>query len=165
MALDPLIEIAHLIAADFVRRPHIYKNLGGLEVARALGKLHYQYGHNEWVLSADQRKDIYIPVFGYCPGDPPVQAHNFVLLRDQLNEAARAFSERIFSTGDDMLRERVRAAHRPFQNYLNGLRGDSLYWSVECLNNLFNNIANPIFRNQGIAGVFGLSQAADKWPY
>jgi hypothetical protein len=166
MTLDPLIEISRQVAADFVKRPHVYTDVGGGDVARALAALHYQYGNNEYVLSADQRRDIYLPLFGYRPGDMPVQSHDFVLLRDQLNEAARAFAERVFSTGADMLRERVRVAHRPFQEYIEGLRGDSLNWSVECLDNLVNALCHPLFRNPGIAGVFGLSSpAAAEWPY
>jgi hypothetical protein len=48
-----------------------------------------------------------------------------------LVDAVSAFAERVFETGEEMLRERVRATHRPFKDYLTGLHGDSLVWSTD----------------------------------
>jgi len=166
MCLDVLIDIAHGIASDFVARPHLYVSLGGRNTGALLASLKFKYGFEEFILSPPLRQKIYAPYFGYRLGDAPTPDHDFVRLRDQLNAAAASFAERVFDTGADMLRERVRSAHRPFKEYLTGLEGEALEWSVSTFDNLANQIGYRVFRIGGIAGIYGVtSPPSDAWPY
>jgi hypothetical protein len=103
-----------------------------------------------------------LPFFG-----PPGDSANFDKLRDDLIAAATAFSERVFDTGVDMLRERVRTAHRPLKDYLTGVTGQSTDWSArKPLSIIAENISFAILRTPGIAAVFGINTVpTSKWPY
>ncbi len=81
--------------------------------------------------------------------------------------ACSTFAERVFDTGVEMLRERVRTTHRPFQEYLTGLLGDSIIWSKEnALSVLTEGLSYKILRNNGVAAVFGISMLPKgEWPY
>jgi hypothetical protein len=81
--------------------------------------------------------------------------------------AVTAFSERVFDTGVDMLRERVRTAHRPMKDYLLGLTGDSTDWSARnSLDNISDKVSFVILRNKGIGTVFGIAtEPKSSWPY
>jgi hypothetical protein len=106
--------------------------------------------------------EAYSPVFG-----PMGSSADFDRLRDDLIAAATAFSERVFDTGVDMLRERVRTAHRPLKDYLSGLTGASTDWTLHSsLDNLAENISFPILRSPQVATVFGIGTAPKQsWPY
>jgi hypothetical protein len=88
-------------------------------------------------------------------------------LRDALLDAAAAFAERVFNSGVEMLRERVRTTLRPFAQYLQGLQGDSLEWDREhALATLTEDVAYGVLRTKGVTGVFGIEKAPETgWPY
>jgi hypothetical protein len=170
MLLDCLVELAYKISTDFFKRPHLYTDLAGM--ARDLATLHARYGTDEEVPSKEQRNEIYVPLFGESEGhltndNGDFSRLNFPRLRNQLVSAAAAFAERVYDTGEDMLRARVRTTHRPFKAFLTGLNGDSLKWSQEgALSPLTEGRVYKIFRNRRVASVFGISKAPeDAWPY
>jgi hypothetical protein len=172
--LDCLIDLARDVSRDFFDRPHLYTDVANAQIkeesasiAPILAKLHIRYGSDEYLLSKLQRQQIYAAIFG------PVNSYgmngdsNFARLRNDLVNACAAFAERVYDTGVDMLRERVRSAHRPFQEYLTGFLGDSIRWSrEETLASLTEEVVYPILRTRGIAAVFGISTPArEEWPY
>lgn len=167
MLLDCLIDLAYKISHDFFKRPHLYTELGQPTIAPILAKLNAQYGSDEKILSKSQRNAIFIPIFGESMGYLSNGKGDFPRLRDEMVCAAAAFAERVYDTGVDMLRERVRSTHRPFKEYLTGLFGDSIKWSREnALADLTENISYKILRNDGVAAIFGISTMARKeWPY
>jgi hypothetical protein len=67
----------------------------------------------------------------------------------------------------EMLRERVRTAHRPLKDYLLALTGDSTDWSARnSLDNLSENVSFAILRAPGIGTVFGIGASLNpSWPY
>ncbi|HEY1249037.1 MAG TPA: hypothetical protein VGE97_08630 [Nitrososphaera sp.] len=170
--LDCLVDLAYRIAHDFFRRPHLYTDLGEQgdgnklpAIVSILAKLHARYGSEEIILAKCQRDEIYQALFGK-KGALTEDEGDFARLRNELVSACAAFAERVFYTGEDMLRERVRTTHRPFQEYLTGLLGTSVKWSRKALLNLTEEISYPILRNPKVAAVFGISKFPMRaWPY
>ncbi len=157
------------------KRPQLYLDLGLTQPAAKtsptlssiLANLHAEYGSNEFLPSTTQRDEIYLPIFGRGAGYSTDEEGDFPRLRDQLINAAATFAERVFDTGEDMLRERVRTTHRPFKEYLIGLQGDSVQWSRGfALPKLTEDVSYTILRNKGVAGVFGINKPpSGSWPY
>jgi hypothetical protein len=179
--LDCLVELAYKVSHDFFKRPHLYVDLAesppkgqaskaattSTQLPPILAKLHAEYGTSEFLPSAQQRDEIFMPIFGrgaHYWGD---EEGDFPRLRDELLNAAAAFAERVFDTGVQMLVERVRTTHRPFKEYLRGLEGDSVSWSrEEALPQLEDQFSYTILRNRGVASVFGIHKPPiEKWPY
>ena len=172
--LDCLADLAYKVSHDFFKRPHLYTTLGSIgppkvAIAAILARLHAQYGSNERVLDKAQRDEIYRGLFGQNADYPAEgdESGDFVRLRNELVNACAAFAERVFDTGVEMLRERVRTTHRPFHQYLTGLLGDSVRWSKDqALSELTESISYAILRSHGVASVFGISTfAKSAWPY
>lgn len=160
--LDPYYESALVIAGDFVARPQLYTGIADSDVVRKLAELRARCGSDELFPSRHQRMHIYSAVFG-----EPGATDNFDKLRDDLIDAAKAFSERVFDTGVEMLRARVRTAHRPLKDYLTGATGSSTSWSaMNPLDHIAEDVSYRIFRTGDIAAVFGITTAPrDTWPY
>ena len=140
----------------------------GVEIAELLAVLHTRYGAYEHYPSKSQRDEIYVSLFGQSSGLPITDGvGDFPRLRDQLMEAARAFAERVYETGVEMLRERVRTHHRPFKEFLDGVQGASLRWSRNrALPILTEGTAYQILRDRGVAAVFGIpTPPKPAWPY
>jgi hypothetical protein len=165
-SLEILIDIAYGIASDFIKRPHIFVSSGGPNITNLLGDIRFRYGFDPYHLSPVSRRQIYIPYFGYSLGEPPDMGHDFVRLRNQLNAAATSFAERVYDTGVEMLRERVRAAHRPFKAYLMGLNGDALVWTIDKFANLSEGMAYTLLRTPEVARIYsGTIAPRASWPY
>jgi hypothetical protein len=183
--LDCLVDLAHKVSYDFFRKPHLYMDLEPTQpnptdsrpkqlkagtnptLSFTLAKLYAQYGSNEFLPSTAQRDEIYLPIFGRTADSSTDEEGDFPRLRDELINGSAAFAERVFDTGVDMLRERVRTTHRPFRDYLIGLQGDSVKWSREfALPQLTEEVSYTILRNKGIAGIFGIDKPPSaNWPY
>jgi hypothetical protein len=165
-SLDPYLESALAVATDLFARPQLYTNLAGPNgnkgTAQVLAALRSRCGSDELYLSQMQRTEAYSSIFG-----PMGSLADFDKLRDDLIAAATAFSERVFDTGVDMLRERVRTAHRPLKDYLSGLTGASTHWTAHSsLDNLAENVSFQVLRTPEVAAVFGIGTApAQSWPY
>jgi hypothetical protein len=154
LELDCLVAYAYQVALDFFRRPQLYTAVGR-PTRELLARGRAQYGNDERVPSQEQRDEIFMALFGQSSSSPRSEHGDFQRLRDELVGAAAAFSERVFDTGEEMLRERVRTTHRPFKDYLTGLQGDSLVWSTDdALTGVARNLAYPILRNRRIRSVW-----------
>jgi hypothetical protein len=163
--LDPYYESALAVAKDMFARPQLYTNLPGSGAdrgARLLATLRSRCGQDEYFPSKMQRMESYSPIFG-----PMGSSADFDMLRDDLIAATIAFSERVFDTGVDMLRERVRTAHRPIKEFLTGLTGASTEWTAhDSLDNLAENISFQILRTPEVAAIFGIgTPPRPSWPY
>jgi hypothetical protein len=165
--LDFLVQLAYETSKDFFERPHLYVDLGGDEIVSRIAKLRSRSGSDELIPSRGQRAEIYVPLVGINDGLALNGTGDFQRLADQLIDAATAYAERVYDTGEEMLRERVRIAHKSFVQFLAGLNGASLTWtSQHVLPNVTEKIAFPILRDKGIASVFGVSTGVkEEWPY
>lgn len=166
--LDFLVDLAHTISHDFIGRPQLYTNLEveGLEVEAlrdVLGSLYVQYGTEPTRLGPHQRNDIFNAIFGIPGGN---HEHNsFVCTRDELREACRRNAANVRSENKSLLEQEVRTALVPFQQYLVGLQGSSVNWSLEQLQAV-TAAAYRILMNDQIARVFGVAKAPqDPWPF
>lgn len=166
LQLDCLVSYAHQVALDFFRRPQLYTALGR-PTRDLLARLRAQYGNDERVPLQEQRDEIFTALFGQSSKGPANGQGDFPRLRDELVDGAAAFAERVFDTGVEMLRERVRTTHRPFKDYLTGLQGDSLVWSTdEALTGVTRKLSYRILRNRGVSAVFGISTPPkEQWPF
>jgi hypothetical protein len=171
--LDPLIDLACLVAADFFRRPHLYTRIDDDDLrgdndgmAGRLARLGSRIGSEEWYPSPAQRRLMYEPVFG--PFDQTgAETGDFARLRDGLLTAAAAYAEWSQATGIPMLLERVRTEHRPLREYLNGVSGATVTWSRgKALPALADGEAYRVLGDARVIAVFGLTRAPrDGWPY
>jgi hypothetical protein len=166
LELDCLVTLAHKVSRDFFSRAHLY-TAPGRQTAQRLARMRAQYGNDERVPSQEQRDEVFLPLFGRAGADPGNGQGDFPQYRDALVDAATAFAERVFDTGVEMLRERVRTTHRPFKDYLVGLHGDSLVWSTEeALAGVARQLSYPIERNAGVNDVFSISTPPGaSWPF
>jgi hypothetical protein len=156
--LDPLIDLACLVARDFFARPQLYTSLEDSGMPDRLARLQSRVGSSEYYPSREQRHAMYDPVFG---------TSDFERLRDGLLASATAFAEWSQATGIPMLRERVRTEHRPFRQYLTGLSGAAVDWSRnKALPALADDEAYPVLRDRGVIAVFGLTDPPQAdWPF
>jgi hypothetical protein len=164
--LDPLIDLACLVARDFFNRPHLYTELTDDEMPARLARLSSRVGYEEYYPSATQRRAMYEPVFGPCAPDG-TETGDFVRLRDGLLAAASAFAEWSQATGIPMLRERVRTEHRPFREYLDGVTGATVTWArASALRAIAEEESYRVLRDASVIAVFGLTRApTENWPF
>jgi hypothetical protein len=68
--LDCLVDLAHKVSYDFFKRPELYIDLQSptIPLPPLLAELHARYGSSEFDPNTEQRREIYIPIFGWCPG-------------------------------------------------------------------------------------------------
>lgn len=170
--LDCLVDLAYFVSCDFFARPQLYTSVGGIDegsVSATLARLHARYGCDEGLPSHEQRDETYYSLFGPAGGqETEVSAPgDFARLRDDLIAAAAAFATRVFDEGVEMLRERVRSAHRTFKEYLLGLHGDSVRWSrARALAPITEPVAYAVLRSREVGAIFGLSTSPKAaWPY
>ena len=167
--LDCLVDQARCIAKDFIYRPHLYvslPNAGGPSIPNILGQLYAQYGTEVVALGKQQRNAIFRPLFGSSTTRPNRAEQGFARLSLDLIDASTAFAERVFDTGEDMLRERVRTTHRPLRQYLDKLNGDSVRWARDLALTPLTQACYEVLRNPGIAAIFGVSKPpAAEWPF
>jgi hypothetical protein len=178
--LDCLVDLAHRVSQDLFMRPQFYINLGEVPkkkdaprdappklVRQALAELHGRFGYNELFPSNAQRDEIFRPIFGSGGAYSRSEEGDFPRLRDGVTDAATAYAERVYKTGEDMLRERFVAAIRVFGQYLKGLQGDSVKWSREnVLSYLTEDFAYAVLRRNRVAAIFGIDTApGPDWPY
>jgi len=169
MKLDCLISLACEISYGFFsKRPHLYSQIqekkdGGL--ARILATLKARTGTHELFPSLEQRNDIYLRYLGR----PDDFTCKFYHVTQPLLDAAREFSKNVFdqNNSNDALRKNVRKAHIPCKQFYEGLDGAALAWrKEEALFNLTEDYAYKVFRQDGVAKVFGIARSiADEFPY
>lgn len=162
--LNCLVEIANAVSLDFIRRPQLYQQI---DVVAELTTLRSRYGNEENVPNTQQRKSIFTPFFGNSDGYPVSnEASPFHIARKKLVDAAIAFSERVYDTGEDMLRERVRSSIIPLQTYLKGFDGSSFNESYKHTKHIFEDLSVKILKSPDIASIFGIQRINEtSWPF
>ena len=153
--LDPMVEVARAISHDFVNRPRHYRAVPE-NVAGILEGFRIRTGSTpEWP-SAPQRAHLFSPIFGDA----------FRTTSIDLRSAARAFAERgAERTPDpDPLEDRVRDAAVGFRGYLKMIEGRVVAGADRETGPVFRS-AIEVFRNEAVAGLFGLPPApGGNWP-
>jgi hypothetical protein len=159
--LDYLIEQAYEVSNDFISRPHLYQE----SIAGDIVELRMSYGTSRNYPNMQQRQRMYMPVFGKLDGlRPDSNSYSqFHLVRKKLIDASIAYSERVYDSGLDMLRERIRSAVIPLRSHLTKLQGYSVQSSYDQTKAIFD-LAVDVLKSPVVAKVFGLEQPEPNWP-
>jgi hypothetical protein len=161
--LDCVVEAASAIANDYVKRYRQYRGVSS-DVATVLANIRSRTGFDpEWP-NTTQRISIYTPLFG--PSDAKASPAPISAFRSSamaFRSAAIAYSERVYDTGEPMLRQAFIDAARHFQAYLTTLSGSVVDRARHDTQPLFVQ-STAVLRNPGVAQAFGLPEAPDGWP-
>ena len=155
--LDCVVNVAHAVGQDFVKRIRHYRDVPG-PIATHLSDFKARSGHDPMWPNAEQRANIFEPLFGASAGysrDDPTSA--FHESAKDVRHAAVAFSERVFDTGEAMLRRAFVDAAEGFLGYLSTLAGSVVQVGDNQTRTVFGR-AREILTDQAVAQAFGLPQ-------
>ncbi|MCP4307706.1 MAG: hypothetical protein GY788_23095 [bacterium] len=162
--LDCIVDVAHAVALDFVKRPRHYRRVPG-QVAIVLEQIKAWTGNQpEWP-DNEQRAAIFGAILGASDakagGDRTEQFH---LASAALREAAAAFAERVYDTGVAMLRQRFSDSVITLRAHLKTLEGRVVTLGYKQTRAIFDN-SRSVFANAEVAAAFGLPPApGNDWP-
>ena len=162
--LDCVIEVARSVSLDFVSRPRHYRRIPE-ETATALENFKALVGNHPYWPDQAQRAAIYGALIGDSDGrtgtDRTAQFHQASIA---LRAAAIAYAERVYDTGEDMLRQAFLDAAVTLKSYLNTLQGRSVTLGHAQTGAIFQ-AAVGVLSDQEVARVFGLPPApGGDWP-
>jgi hypothetical protein len=149
---------------DFIARPQLYLSN---DIPDIIVDLRMSYGTDARFPNLPQRQKMIMPVLGRSDGpssDTSATSAPFYTARKNFVDACIAFSERAVDTGVAMLLERVRSTLVPLRAHLNGLNGKSLHLSAQQIRTISNDVVS-ILKAPGVAKVFSLSPADERWPF
>jgi hypothetical protein len=162
--LDCVVEAALAIANDYRTRYRQYRDVSG-GVARLLADMKSKVGADpEWP-NNDQRTAMTVPLIGPSDADASTEPTGpFSEGAKALRAAAIAYSERVYNTGEPMLRQAFVEAARHFHAYLTTLGGSVVANADHDTKPIFEN-STKILSDEGVAKAFGLPAApAHSWP-
>jgi hypothetical protein len=161
-ALDPIIEAAKAVSVDFVERFLPYNRV---RTADELADLKSRTGNDPYWPDLSQRRAIYGALLG--PSDSyqiPRDASPFHEAAAGLREAAIKYSERVFDTGEPMLRQAFIDEIETLQAHLNMLEGAAVNRGDAQTRAIFE-AAVEILQDPAVARAFGLPPPDnDEWP-
>lgn len=151
--LDPMVEVAHAVSHDFVRRPQHYRDVPQ-DIAGILEGFRIRTGGSPEWLSATQRAQLYSPLFGAA----------FCASSIGLRSASVAFAERSEGRNADLL-DGVRDAAFALRSYIKGIEGRVVSVANSETGSVFRS-AIEVLRNEAVARVFGLAPVPSaNWPF
>lgn len=155
------------IALDFVNRPRQYRKLARTN-PEILANFWYRSGSSPQYPDLHQREMILSPILG--PSDGLVGEHmsEFHAVSRAVRQAADAFTNRVFSTGEDNLRAAFRDAAITFQSFLRPFEDpeiSAVQNGAEQIRGAFED-AVAVLIDSGVTGVFGRPPAEPNrdWP-
>jgi|SRR5215471_9376777 len=162
--LDCVVEAALAIANDYRTRYRQYRDVSP-DVARLLADMKSKIGADPKWPNNDQRTAMTVPLIGPSDADTGTEPTGpFCEAAKAVRAAAIAYSERVFDTGEPMLRQAFVEAARQFRAYLTTLGGSVVANAYQDTQPIFEN-STRILSDEGVAKAFGLPAApADSWP-
>jgi len=163
--LDCVVEAATVIAHDYRTRYRQYRDVDPDTIGVVLANIKSRVGFDpEWP-NKDQRTAINTPLIG--PSEAEAAADStapFCEVAKAVRAAAIAYSERVFDTGEPMLRQAFIDACRHFHAYLTTLGGSVVTRAYKDTQPLFQKSAD-VLGVEEVANAFGLPPAPTKsWP-
>jgi hypothetical protein len=161
--LDCVIETAVSIANDYPTRYREYRTVSS-EVAKLLANIRVRTGFDpEWP-NTMQRVLIVTPLLGQSDAKPNNSATSlFSATSRAVRSAAIAYSERVYDTGEPMLRQAFVNTARQFQAYLTTLSGSVVdRANLEIVSSFRRSVT--VLTNSAVAHAFGLPPAPEGWP-
>jgi hypothetical protein len=153
------------VSVDFITRPQLYL---ADDIPDVIVQLRMTWGTDVPFPNGVQRRALMLPIFGRSDSltpDASTGTAPFHVARKKLIDACIAFSERSVDTGLTMLEERVRSALVPLRAHFDALRGKSVRLTATQQMIPLSDDVVGILRAPGVARVFSVSPAADKWPF
>jgi len=163
--LDCVVEAATVVAHDYRTRYRQYRNVDPEIIGVVLADIKSRVGFDPRWPNKDQRTAINEPLLG--PSEAEAGADStapFCEAATAVRAAAIAYSERVFDTGEPMLRQAFIDAARHFRAYLLTLGGSVVVRAMKETEPFFQR-STEVLSNQGVADAFGLPAAPTKsWP-
>ena len=163
--LDCVIDLVTSIADDYVKRYRQYRDVPP-DISKLLTDFRTRTGSDpEWPNSA-QRMAMLMPLVGASDKRPGAdRSAPFHEISSALRSAAVAYSERVYDTGEAMLRQAFVDAARNFRAYLITLSGSVVETSRAQTGQIFER-ATQVLQTKEVAQAFGgLPPVPDKsWP-
>jgi hypothetical protein len=162
--LDCVVEAALAIANDYRTRYRQYRDVPDV-VARLLADMKSKVGADPKWPNKDQRTAMVLPLLGPSDADTDTELSGpFCEAAKAVRAAAIAYSERVYDTGEPMLRQAFVEAARQFHAYLTTLGGSVVANADEDTEPMFEK-SRRVLSAEGVAKAFGLPAApADSWP-
>jgi hypothetical protein len=162
--LDCVVEAALAIAIDYRTRYRQYRDVP-TDVARLLADMKSKVGADPKWPNKDQRTAMTLPLLGPSDADTDTEVSGpFCEAAKAVRAAAIAYSERVFNTGEPMLRQAFVDAARHFYAYLTTLDGSVVTNADEDTKPIFEK-SGKVLSDEGVAKAFGLPPApSDSWP-
>lgn len=162
--LDCVVEAATAIAHDYRTRYRQYR-AAEAPIAEILANMKSLIGYDPAWPNSTQRSAINSPLIGSSDGqanaDSTSSFHQTALA---VRTAAIAYSERVYNTGEPMLRQAFIDAARHFQAYLLTISGGVVDRARQDTQSIFIRSVQ-VLTNAGVAQAFGLPPApAGRWP-
>jgi hypothetical protein len=163
--LDCVVEAATAIAHDYRTRYRQYQAVPP-EIAELLADFMSRTGSNPSWPNTAQRGAINTPLVGssdaMANGDASSPFHQTALA---VRTAAIAYAERVYNTGESMLRRAFTDAARNFQAYLSTLSGGVVNRARHDTTRIFEHSVH-VLTTREVAQAFGLPAApAGAWPF
>jgi hypothetical protein len=160
--LDSVIEAAAAIANDYPKRYRQYRAVAA-DMADILANIRSRTGFDpEWPNTA-QRALIMTPLLGQSDASSAGAMSSFRAGAAALRSAAIAYSERVYDTGEPMLRQAFVNTARHFQAYLTTLSGSVVDRARQDTEPLFAQ-SSVVLRDASVTQAFGLPPGPEGWP-
>lgn len=156
--LDCVVDAALGIAHDFVKRPRHYTELEAADVA-VLAKFRTLMGSSPDWPNAAQRAAMYASMLGTSDAKAGDKSHLFHQTANAVRDAAVAYAERVYDTGEPMLKQAFVDAADAFKAHLDMLEGAALNEAERATQEVFSQ-AVKVLTTQALAKAFGLPPAA-----
>lgn len=162
--LDCLVVLANAVSWDFAKRPRHYADVDE-KIAMSCSNFRTKTGADPDFQNTEQRTWNQAAMFGSSPSSPlAAETHPFHGAAADLRRAAVAYSERVYNTGEAMLRQSFLDSARVLQAYLSTLKGSVIKRNFSELSGVFDK-AIMIMKTAEIAKAFGLPPAPNNdWP-
>ncbi|RJT32613.1 hypothetical protein D3227_26720 [Mesorhizobium waimense] len=160
--LDCVVDSVEAISKDFVQHPQQYR---GATTSGLLEEFKARTGNDPLWPNKEQRAAIYGTLFGMADGDSDGEnSGQFGEAASDVRRRATLYAERVFSSGEEMLRQAFRDSIETFQAYLETLKGPVVDRGDAQTTNIFDK-AVAVLQDAGVAQRFGgLPPAPANWP-
>jgi hypothetical protein len=162
--LDVIPSIGVECAQQFRAHPQRFKNVPG-PVVQQLSVLQYRTGNSEDYLDRDQRSWLIMPLLGSSDGEPESASNSsFHNAAAGVRAAAKAYTERVYDTAVEELRNAFRASAIVFEQYLTTLSGGVVDDALARVRGHFDTVVS-VLRDPEFANGFGLKpNITGSWP-
>lgn len=159
------------IALDFVNQPRQYRGVQGdpadpNSIPSTLEGFWFRSGTDPEFTSLQKREMVLFPILGRSDGVLAEHQSEFHIVSTALRAAANSFTNRVFATGEENLRQAFRDAALTFQAYLRPYGNDNpaVRKAHAQLVQVFGKAVSVLLDRQ-VTGVFGRPPAdASNWP-